>query len=54
MGDMTHTHRLTHLGSISASTNKYPALISHVVQQSALCLQCPLSLHLMATTATTI
>jgi hypothetical protein len=34
--DMTHTHRLTHLGSISASTNKYPALISHEGQQSTL------------------
>jgi len=54
MGDMTHTYRLTHLGSISAFTNKYPALISHVGQQSALYYQCPLSVHLMAATATTI
>jgi hypothetical protein len=41
MADMTHIHRLTHLRSISASTNKYPALISHVGQQSILCQQCP-------------
>jgi len=54
MGDMTQTHRLTHLGSISASTNKYPALISHMGQQSALCHQCLLSLHHMAATATKI
>jgi hypothetical protein len=41
MGDVTHKHRFAHLRSISASTNKYPALISRVGQQSIRCQQCP-------------